>query len=55
MSIIPFNSPTTAIISGPTASGKSTCIYKKKFIKYIIFTQFGKLYLKGFKTKMFSL
>ena len=28
MSVIPFNSPTTAIISGPTGSGKSTFIFR---------------------------
>ena len=28
MNIIPFNSPTTAIISGPTGSGKSTFIFR---------------------------
>ena len=28
MNVIPFNSPTTAIISGPTGSGKSTFIFR---------------------------
>ena len=28
MNVIPFNSPTTVIISGPAGSGKSTFIFK---------------------------
>ena len=51
MTTIPFNSPTTAIISGPTGSRKSTFIFRiienatvmfqEKVYTYIIFIQFG--------------
>ena len=64
MSIIPFNSPTTAIISGPTGSGKSTFIFriienvsvmfKEKVYKIYYFYTFWQNLFERFQNKNVS-